>query len=89
MGSQSHQSSCPEIKRNQVIIYLFLKWCHLLDDRPQPSFEGDQPILRLARLVVEGGVTNQGCHVDVADSIQQQPTRGKVDINYIENEVTT
>ena len=81
MGSQSHQSSCFESKTNQVIIYLLLKWCHLLDDRPQPSFEGDEPILGLARLVVEGGVTNQGCHVDIADSIQQQPTGGKVDID--------
>ena len=45
------RGACPEV--NQVLL---LHGGHLLYDSPQPSLEGDQPIIGLATLVVEGGV---------------------------------
>ena len=52
---------------------LLLKWCHLLNDCPQPTLESDKSILGLARLVVERCIANQGCHVDISNPVQQQP----------------
>ena len=40
---------------------------HFLYDRPQPALEVLEPLRGLARLVVEGGVADQGGNVDVAD----------------------
>ena len=59
--------TCPEI--DQILL---VQRTHLLYDGPQPALEGDEPLAGLARLVVEGGVADEGGHVDVPDTVQQQ-----------------
>lgn len=51
---------------------LFLETRHLLDGPPQPPFELDQLVALFVRLVIEGRVGDQGAHVDVSDTVQQQ-----------------
>ena len=53
---------------------LLLQRGHLLNHGPQPALEGHQSVVRLARLVVEGGVGDQGGHDNVPNTVVEQPT---------------
>jgi len=54
---------------------LLLQRGHLLNHGPQPALEGHQSVVRLARLVVEGGVGDQGGHDNVPNTVVEQPVR--------------
>lgn len=63
-----HQSK-RQLTTHQI---LFLDAGHLLHRTPQPTLQLDELVALLVGLVVEGRVGDQGAHVDVTDTVQQQ-----------------